>query len=141
MAEPHVVSALRDKHAEIQGRIREAECELARLRDDLSAVARALIVFDPDFDLRTVRPKRPARRGKWFGPGECARFCYDILRPATAPVTTREIVERAMVAKGLDPADSRTRECVQKTILGTLNKLGEVERLTLDGGAAAWEVR
>ena len=140
MAEPHVVSALKAKHAEIQGLIREAEVELARLRDDLGAVARVLTVFDPDFDLRTVRAKRPARRGKWFGPGECARRCYDILRPATAPVPTREIIDRIMAAKGLDPADLRTRECIQKTTLATLNKLPGVERVAMEAGAAAWRV-
>jgi len=140
MAEPHVVSALKAKHAEIQGRIREAEVELARLRDDLGAVARALTVFDPDVDLRTVRPKRPFRRGKWFGPGECARLCYDILRPATVPVPTREIIDRIMAAKGLDPAILRTRECIQKTILGTLNKLEAVEKVDLGANTAAWTI-
>lgn len=140
MAEPHVISALRDKHAEIQGRIQAAEIDLAQLRDDLAAVARALRVFDPDINLRAIAPKRVLRRGKWFGPGECARFVYDVLRPAREPVPTREIVDRAMAAKGLDPADVRTRECIQKTVLGTLNKLGEVEKVDLGANAAAWRV-
>lgn len=140
MAEPHVISALKDKHAELQGHIQAAELSLAQLRDDLAAVARALRVFDPDINLRTIAPRRPVQRSRWFGPGECARMVYDILRPATEPVPTRDIIDRIMGAKGLDPDDIRVRSCIQKTILATLGKLGEVEKVDLGANAAAWLV-
>ena len=88
-----------------------------------------------------IRPKRVMQRNDWFSPGECARLVYDILRPAEEPVTTREVVESIMASKGLDPADVRTREMIQKTILATMNRLEAVERIEIAGNAAAWRVK
>jgi hypothetical protein len=73
--------------------------------------------------------------------GECSQLVYDTLRPTEKPLSTREIVEAAMVAKGLDSADVRTREMVQKAVLGTLNRLDRVELIEVDGNAAAWRVK
>ena len=42
-----------------------------------------------------------------------------------------------MASKGLDPADVRTREMIQKTILATISRLEAVERIEIGGNAAA----
>ncbi|KAA1057067.1 hypothetical protein FH063_003940 [Azospirillum argentinense] len=46
-----------------------------------------------------------------------------------------------MDAKGLDPANIRTRSCIQKTILASLGKLEAVEKVELGANAAAWMIR
>jgi len=105
MAEPHVISALNDKHAEFQSHIQAAELSLAQLRDDLAAVTRVLRLFDLDINLRTIAPRGPVQLSQWFGPGECARLVSDILRPASKPVPTKDIIDQIMGAKGLYPAE------------------------------------
>jgi hypothetical protein len=47
MAEPHVISALRAKRAELSGDLIAAQKRLEKIRDDLDAVDRTLRVFDP----------------------------------------------------------------------------------------------
>lgn len=87
-----------------------------------------------------IQPKRVTQRNGWFSPGECARLVYDTLRPAVQSVTTREVGESIMVSKGLDSADVRTREMIQKTVRATLNRLDGAERIDIGAGAAAWRV-
>jgi hypothetical protein len=88
-----------------------------------------------------IRPKRVTQRNSWFSPRECARLVYDTLRPAEQPVTTREVVESIIVSKGLDPADVRTREMIQKTVLATINRLDGAEHIDIGAGAAVLRAR
>jgi hypothetical protein len=47
LAEPHFISALPAKRAELSGDLIAAQKRLEKLHDDLGAVDRALGVFDP----------------------------------------------------------------------------------------------
>jgi hypothetical protein len=140
MTEPHVVSALVAKRSEIAGIIADLDKRIARHRADLGHVDAVLRLYG-EAKPEAIQPKRVMQRNNWFSPGECARLVYDTLRPAEQPLTTRDVVESIMVSKGLDPADVRTREMVQKTVLATLNRLDGVERIDIGAGAAAWRVR
>jgi len=55
-------------------------------------------------------------------------------------MSTREIMEAAMVAKGLDSANARAQEMMRKTALAMLNRLDAVERIEISGNAAAWQM-
>ena len=48
MTNPHVLSALRDKRAEIAGALQQAERQINRLRLNLSYLDGTLLVFDPN---------------------------------------------------------------------------------------------
>src|ERR1700688_4001035 len=56
MAEPHVISALRAKRAELSGDLIAAQKRLEKLRDDFDAVDRTLRVFDPRQHPEKIRP-------------------------------------------------------------------------------------
>jgi hypothetical protein len=56
MAEPHVISALRSKRAELSGDLIAAQKRLEKIRDDLDAVDRTLRVFDPRQHPEKIRP-------------------------------------------------------------------------------------
>jgi len=140
MAEPHVISALREKRAEVAGIVQSLEKQIAQRRADLAHVDATIRLFDPDAKPETIRAKRTYERNDWFQPGECARMVFDVLRDAPAPVTTADIAAHLMERKGIPADDRRTRELVQKTVLGTLNRAkGTIERVDV-GGAAAWRV-
>jgi hypothetical protein len=62
------------------------------------------------------------------------------LRDAVAPVTTRAIVEAVMAAKRLSADDSRARELIHKTVLGSLNRATDTIERTQAAGSAAWRV-
>lgn len=141
MSEPHVVAALKDKRAELAGIIADLEKGINGHRADLVHIDATLRMFAPDTEADGIRPKAVHRRNAWFGKGECARLVYGILRTAARPMTSREIAEALMADRGLDPADHRTRELIQKTVHGVLKRaVHSVVAATTDGQALAWRV-
>jgi hypothetical protein len=49
MADPHVISALRKKRAELSGDLVAAEKRIVQLRKDIAGIDRTIRVFDPAF--------------------------------------------------------------------------------------------
>ena len=141
MAELHVVAALKDKRAELAGIIADLEKRMNGHRADLVHLDATLRMFAPDTEVAEIKPKAVRRRNAWFGKGECARLVYAILRTAARPMTSREIAEALMAARGLDPADHRTRDLIQKTVHGRLKRaVPTVVAVTTDSQALAWRV-
>lgn len=107
MSEPHVISALRRKRAEISGHIHDLEKKAKRWRTRLSHIDAAIKIFSPEIDPDAIQPRRTYRRSRYFERGEFARLILDELRKANGePVTTAALLADVMAAKGLpdDPA-------------------------------------
>jgi hypothetical protein len=135
MAELHVISALRNKRAELAGMLRQLEQQLVRQRASLAHLDATMRLFDPD-----IRPKQPRTHNAWFRPGECLRLIYDQLREATEPVTTRELAERIMRLKAMPTTDDRRRELVQKTLLASLNRAKATIARVKIAGVVSWRL-
>jgi hypothetical protein len=140
MAEPHVIGALRNKRAELDGMLRQLEQQLAQQRANLAHVDATMRLFDPDIRPKDIRPKRLRARNAWFRPGECLRLIYDELREATQPVTTRGLAERIMRVKAIPAADDDRRERVQKTLLGSLNRAKQTIARVEIAGVVSWRL-
>ena len=144
MGETHVVSALRDKRAEISGAIIGLEKELGRRRTDLMHLDATLRLFAPALAPQSIKPRKQTGRNSWFRKGERSRLVLALLRTADRPLATREITDRLAAAKGIDPSDALARDAVHKTILGLLNggkDKGFIQRI--EGGpgeAVSWRV-
>ncbi len=140
MGEPHVISALRDKRAELSGLIRDLEKRIGQHRADLQHLDATLRIFDPECQPASIRPRQQRTRNEWFEHGECVRLVCDILRDAPAPMATTDIALRLIESKGISAGDERSRALVQKTVLGSLNRAGgTVERMVVDG-LVCWRV-
>jgi hypothetical protein len=122
MAEMHVMSALRNKRAEMAGTVVQLEQQLVRQRADLSHLDATMRLFDPDIRPNEIRPGQRRPRSTWFHHGACLRLIYDELRDAPQPMTTRQLAERIMWNKAVPAVDDRSRDLVQKTLLGSLNR-------------------
>jgi len=134
MAESHVISALRDKRAELSGLIRALEAKIGHHRVELVHLDATIRLFAPEMDPNAIQPRRPVVRNDWFAPGQCIRLIYDFLRDAPAPVATAEIARRLMESTGIPLGDERTRALVHKTVLGSLNRAGGgLEKQVIDG--------
>src|SRR6202041_1144466 len=94
MAEPHVISALRKKRAELHGEVVTAQLRLGKLRDDLDAIDRTLRVFDPHQHPEKIRPVIKRKGDKLFAYGECTRAILNALRDASEPMTVDQVAER-----------------------------------------------
>jgi hypothetical protein len=56
MADSHVISALREKRAELSGELIAAEKRILQLRDDITGLDRTIRVFDPTAEPHAIRP-------------------------------------------------------------------------------------
>ena len=148
MAEPHAVAALKDKRAELSSIIADLEKRINQHRADLVHVDAVLRLFVPELEPETINAKRPAPvRSRYFADGELTRRCLEALRRAEGraegrPVAAEELAVAAMVDKGLDPADRKTRSDFIRRMLYALSSLrskGMVEKLG-HGLGARWRL-
>jgi hypothetical protein len=111
MADPHVISALREKRALVAGLIEKLERKLEQHRADLTHIDGVLRLFQPNRDPGEIKPKRTyARRTRYFARNELSRLTMDALRAADGTLTTTDdIVGRVIEAKGFDGADTALR--------------------------------
>jgi hypothetical protein len=139
MADPHVISALREKRALVSGLIEKLERKLEQHRADLTHIDGVLRLFQPDRDPAEIRPKRVSvRRTRYFARNELSRLCMDALRAVDgAPMTTDAIVSRVIEAKGFDAADAALRKAIAEQALALLRsfrKRGTIEQIGLGRG-------
>jgi hypothetical protein len=142
MAETHVLSALRDKRAELSGLILDLEKKIGRYRVDLVHLDATMRLFDADCQPENVSPRRPAVRNGWFGQGECLRLVYDVLRGTSGPVAASEIARRLMEMKEIDAQDRAAASLFLKTVRNTLARARDtVESVPGKGKAVAWRIK
>src|SRR4029077_12512248 len=107
VADPHVISALREKRAIVAGLIEKLERKLEQHRADLTHIDGVLRLFQPDRDPDEIKPRRThAKRTRYFARNELARLYMDVLCEAPGPITTYEIAVHVITAKGFEAADS-----------------------------------
>jgi hypothetical protein len=140
MVERHVMSALRNKRAEMAGTVVQLEQHLVRQRADLSHLDATMRLFDPDIRPNEIRPRQRRARSTWFRHGECLRLIYDELRDAPQPMTTRALAERIMRVRAIPAADDRSRDLVQKTLLGSLDRAKQTIARIETAGVVSWRL-
>jgi hypothetical protein len=129
MADPHVISALKLKRAEISGHIQDLERRAERYRASLANIDATILLFAPGSNPDAIPPKKPYRRSRYFRQHELPRLVLDALRLASAPLATVEIVAAVMRVKRLPQNDPALRENVAERVLNVLRPLckrGEV---------------
>src|SRR6478672_3115408 len=145
MADPHVISALREKRALVAGLIEKVERKLEQHRADLPHIDGVLRLFQPDRDPDDIKPKRTyAKRTRYFARNELSWLSTDALRAADgALLTTDAIAGRVIEAKGFDAADAALRKAIGEqalAILRSFRKQGTVEQMGL-GRGLRWKLQ
>lgn len=72
MADPHVISALRAKRAELSGELIAAEKRILQLREDINSLDRTIRVFDPTAEPHTIRPILRRKKPTIIPRGQCS---------------------------------------------------------------------
>lgn len=98
MAEPHVVTALVAKRAELSGEIGKLDERRAVLKAHISNLDAVLRLFRYNGDPAQIKPKR--KRNWMFRRGELQRLVADIERTASRPLQKDEIALEIMNLKG-----------------------------------------
>jgi hypothetical protein len=139
MADPHVISVLREKRAELSGELIVAEKRILQLRDDISSLDRTIRVFDPTAEPHTIRPILRRKRPTLIPRGQCSRAVLDMLRHVDAPMTAREITAQLAARYQMDTSNMDVMKALVAKVRNTLARqkglVGE-----LRGDAKAWRV-
>src|SRR5277367_6437248 len=141
MAEPHVISALRKKRAELAGEVVTAQLRLGKLRDDLDAVDRTLRVFDPRQHPEKIRPVVKRKGDRMFGYGECTRAILNALRDAPEPMTTADMAQRIALDCRIATEAPDVAATLLARIRAALAKLGKRGVVGSQGKPARWAVK
>ena len=144
MAEPHVVSALVRKRAELAGEIEAAEKRATRLRTDLAHLDATLRLFKPDADPAAGRPRRPAQCTGYFRRGTLARACLDLLRRQGGPLSTRELALRVLAGHGVAARGAGAdggQECQQGATGAAARRGGAAAGAGADGAVVGGRVK
>jgi hypothetical protein len=140
MSDPHVVSALRRKRAEVAGMIRDLDGRVHALRRDLAHIDATLKLFDAKAEPRLIKPVRPYRpRNRLFEKKELSIRVMNALREGGAPMTIEAITERIMREKGLDEPAGRMIRGVVAIALRALKRRAIVT--VTDETPARWAVK
>lgn len=122
MAESHVVSGLVAKRSELSGEIDYHQNKIRQVKAKLAAVDTAIKVFDPDYNLQTIRTKARRSKNQFFKHGESNTLLMDLIRDAKRDISTADIVDEAARRKGID-LDEIGRRAFSASIFTVLKRL------------------
>lgn len=122
MAQSLVVSGLAARRAELTGQIQHYRTLIARLAADIAHLDATIKQFDPEFDLRTVRPKAYRTRVSIFRYGDALVQVLDVMRAAAEPVTSSQIAQ-TLLAKLGDTSGTQDYNCAAKHVNNALHRL------------------
>jgi hypothetical protein len=98
MAETHVISALVEKRARIDGEIKARRYQIMRLEIELAHVDAVIRMFKPNYDIEKIATKRSFTKNPAGVPKSSGgRHALSVLREAGAPLTANEIAGRVLV--------------------------------------------
>jgi len=123
MAESHVVSGLVAKRSELSGQIMHHQEVMRQLSVAIGNIDGAIKLFDPDYDLRTIKAKAPKQGNPWFEHGETNRMVLDALRTAAQPLSTRQIGEAMVSLKDVAVESIKDWDLVMKLVLAAARRL------------------
>ncbi len=123
MADLHVVSALRDKRAQLAGQIDALQDQLREAMIAVDHVDSTLKLFVPDIDLDEIKPKPLPPRHHAFK-GQVTRSILAMLRKE-GPMDAKAITLRLMAERELNLNDKVLVKAMQKRISAALRNLRE----------------
>jgi hypothetical protein len=115
MAQSHVLSALIDKRSEIMGLIDVKRKELDQLNQGLLSIDGTIKLFDPDFNLLSVKSKRHYAVDDVFERGELSRLALVLLRGQS--LTIDQLMTGIKSQKPLSDEQAKDAEVKLKVIL------------------------
>jgi hypothetical protein len=143
MADPHVISALRAKRAEIAGLIDGLERKIGQHRADLVHIDGVLRLYQPERDPTEIKPKRAHRRNRYFGRHELSRLCLGTFRDASESLSTADVVAHVIEVKGFDAGDRVLRAALGDLVKATLNPMrrrGVIKKIGEGRSGVRWKL-
>lgn len=138
MADPHVVTALRSKRAELAGLIDALQDQLREAMIAVDHVDCTLRLFDPGVELDEIRPKPVPPRHHAFK-GQVTRAILALLRSDGA-MDVKAITIRLMAERDLNMNDKALAKAMQKRIGAALRNLRERQLVSSSPGPGNYQL-
>jgi hypothetical protein len=138
MAESHVISGLVAKRADLSGLVAHHRQEVARLQADLQHLDATIKLFEPDFNLKSIKSKQVRQRSQYFERGEGQRLVLESLRLIGQPALLSVIAQQVATFKAFDTAELPAIEHSLDSILRRAETAGLVIRLSRDSHGTVW---
>ena len=136
---PNTIAGLLEKRAQLAGMVKFHRAELRKVICDLDHVDATIRMFDATADIsRVARYPTKHRATK----GQASIFVLRMLKAATVPLTSLDIVQAQIKARGLK-ADEQTVVMMRKRVGATLSaqqRLGKVRSIPQHGRYKGWEL-
>ena len=140
MAESHVITALSKKRAELSGDIERTQHQLQDMIRDLEHLDRTLLLFDPSYEVASIRPKAFRPPADWSKRGEMTRVILGILRRAAEPLTSRDIAVQLLEERALNVADEKLMRLMSKRVGVALRGLRDRGVVRSDQGPGMYQI-
>lgn len=139
MADTHVISALVNKRARIDGEIKMRRYQIMRLEIELAHVDHVIKMFQPSYDISKIATKRSFVKNPAGTPrGSGSREALTVLRESGEPLASSEIARRVLAKQGR-PDTPETRGMLANTIHSTFSRrLDGAVKLDASAYPARW---
>lgn len=122
MSNSFVISGLVAKRAELDGLIEHHLQEIQRISVELKHIDATIKLFDPDYNLRSIRKRKFRQKNVYFKQGECARLVLDVLRTANTPLSTDLVAFEIMQRKNMNSDDPELVKFAKKAAITALSQ-------------------
>lgn len=121
MGDPHIITTLTKKHAELSGRLQALARETEAVKSALVHVDAVLHLYQHDFDVTAIKPRRTyRRRNNSFSKGNHIRHAMDVLREAKEPLSARDVARLTLERQGVSQPDTKMIEDLRRGLNGSL---------------------
>ena len=125
-------------HAELAGKVLDNKAEAKKLAEAMRHVEAVLKLIEPGYDVRPIAVRR-RKPNPYFKRGTVFRAALDILRKAEGPLTTREITESMLAAKGVTNAPNRALRDLTGAVQSSL-RIHSDGAVIFEGSPAKWRL-
>jgi hypothetical protein len=143
VTDSHVVSALKTKRIQVASQIESLQGQLRQATIDLDHVEAALRLFDPEVDLAALSPRKVAPV-LYDTKGDTGRVILETLRTSMRPLSTAQVCEAVMLARGLDTNDKGLCRVMMRRTNANLKhwskKRGLIRSMPGVGQQLIWEI-
>ncbi len=101
MTEPHVISALVNKKAELLGLIEYHQKEIKKFTEVITHLNASIKVFDPNYNLSSIQSRQFRAKNQLFAHGELSILIFEVLREAESPLTSAQVADLIKVKKNI----------------------------------------
>ena len=132
MAQSLVLSGLVKKRAATDGELHFHQKKVMQLKEEIATLDSAILIFEPEYNLKAIETKRKVANNKFFNSGERGKTIMDILRDSGGANLTAEEVALEVVNRRNLKLESKEFKALIRTLIDGLRdlKLREVVKET-----------